>query len=466
MIRRASLLSASNRGILQLALQVGLALALVCVLQFLAGRHNVRFDLTPTKAFLLSPFSVQVAESFDGNAEITAFYDGQAGGERRRMLDIFQQFEDANHRLAFHLVDLDRSPGLAEKFGVSGYNSGVITADDRRLEIRSISEQEIVSALLKLSRAEPTAVCFITGHGEHSPRDANERSGLTLFAKSIEREHFAVRTLRTIPATGVPSSCGLVVIAGPSHDLIAGEAEALGNYLRGGGRALILIEPQTPASFVAFLSEFGIEAGNNIIVDEANRMIGADSFVVQVIRFRPDVFKDRLRAAAILPVARTIHAAAERPPGVRIISIAGTSPESWARQGSTEIPDQSVRFRRELDEPGPLAIAVLADIEPADADAARGGQLMVFGDSDFATNLHFETLGNQDLITAAVAVLAEEPILIGAGKAQRPESVPPLVLTNQQTRTIFWVAFVILPGSSLLIGSVIGVMRRRQRGGR
>jgi len=479
---RRSLLPAALRGWAQLAVQVALALALVVVLQFTASRHNVRFDLTPSRAFLLTPYSEQVAASFPDEAEIIAFYDG-ATGDRRRMLDLLQQFNDANPRLHFRLADLDHSPGLAQKYNVSNYNSGVIESGDQRLELRAVDEQELTATLLRLSRATPHTICFVTGHGERSPADTDERSGLSSLSHSLETQRFAVTTISTV-ATGVPESCSILVFAGPSHDLVAGEVAAVGRYARAGGQVLLLVDPETPASFVGLLAEFGIAAGNNVIVDEANRMVGADSFVVQVVRFRPDIFEERLRAAAILPIARTLRATEERPDGVRIVSVAGTSEDSWAHQGSTEIPAQDVRFDRDKDDPGPLSVAVLATVESgasggdetdksgggksqkSEGGEAKGpGRVMAFGDSDFASNRYFSTLGNADLITAAFAVLAQEPTLIASGKEQR-DTPAPLVLTDKQTRRIFWTAFVVLPGSALLIGLAVVRWRRRQRGGR
>jgi ABC-type uncharacterized transport system involved in gliding motility auxiliary subunit len=459
---RRPILPAALRGAVQLALQVLLALTLVVVLQFLASRHNRRFDLTPMRTFLLSPYSEQVAAAFPNEAEIIAFYGGQSG-DQRRMLDLLQQFNDANHRLRFRLADLDHAPALAQKYGVSNYDTGVIESAGQRLILRAIREEEIVALLLRLSRATPHAICFVTGHGELDPADADQRSGLSELAKSLESQRFAIAPIATV-ANGVPERCSILALAGPSHDLLAGEAEAISRYVHEGGQVLLLIDPKTPASFAPLLANFGIVAGNDVIVDEANRMVGADSFVVQVVRFRPDVFADRLRAAAILPIARTVRAAPQKPDATRVLSIAGTSPDSWAHQGSTEIPAQDVRFDRDTDDPGPLSVAVLATVTPATESDRPPGRMMVFGDSDFASNQYFNTLGNADLITAAFAVLAQEPILIASGKAQRDDS--PLVLTDRQTRVIFWTAFVLLPGTSLLLGLGVLRWRRRQRGGR
>ena len=471
MPRRRSLLSPSTRGILQLAAQVILCLALFTVLQFLATRHNVRFDLTPTQSFVLSPQAKQVASAFTKPARITIFYNSQSAGQRREMIDLLEQFRAAAPNISFRLLDLDRSPGLAKKFGVSSYNTGVVEVGDEITDLRSIDETEITSVLLKFSRTRTRTLCFVTGHGERSPENASERDGYSQVAKALERERFTITTISTIPSDGVPERCTVVILAGPSHDLLPGEDEALDLYLRSGGKVLLLADPDAPPSVLQFLRDAGVEAGNDIIVDEQNRFIGADSFMPQVVKFRTDIFRD-VDAPAVLSLARTVRPREEKPPAVRIISIAATSPGSWARVNGGSTPDEDIRFRRKIDQAGPLSVGILATFknEPRDGEAmedAPTGELMVFGDSDFATNFYLNLLGNRDLIMSSIAVLAADPELIAVRRKGLPRgSISPISLTARQGRVIFWTAVVILPGGFLLLGGVLALTRRRQHGGR
>jgi len=88
------------------------------------------------------------------------------------------------------------------------------------------------------------------------------------------------------------------------------------------------------------------------------------------------------------------------------------------------------------------------------------------GDSDFVTNAHLDTLGNRDFILALVGVLAEDPSLIGMRREDSADPERPLTLSAGQTRTIFWVGVVAMPGLSALVGLALAARRRRQRGGR
>lgn len=461
-----ALLSPALRGWVQLALQVVLALTLVVALELLATRHNRRFDLTPAKSFELSASARQVAATFGEPVRVTAFYSSQGADSRRDMADLLEQFAVAAPDLTYRLLDLDRSPALASKYNVSSYNTGVLEAGEDVVRLRSVDEGELTAALLSLSRARARTVCFVTGHAERSPEDADERAGYSAVGKALSRERFGVETLSTLPRDGVPAACTVVVLAGPSKDLLPGESEALRRFLRDGGRVLMLVDPDAPPSVVAFLREAGIEARRDLIVDEQNRFVGADSYMPQVLRFRAETFRNNLTAPAVLSLARPVGPLEERPPGVSVTSIAATSPESWAMVDSAAPPDGEARFRREVDQPGPLSVGALATFAAAAPDGAPG-QLMVFGDSDFATNFYLDLLGNRDLILSAVAVLAEDPALVAVRRKSQPGgTLSPISLTAAQSRAVFWGGVIAMPLAALLLGAAVGLRRLRQRGGR
>ncbi len=455
------------RGAAQTVVQVVLVLLLFGTLQFLAGRHNVRFDLTPTQRLSLSPYARQTAEDFSGEGTIRAFYDSQQVADRRRMLDLLDQVQSHARGISYELVDLDRKPGQAKKYGVSNYGSGVLELQDgSRHPLRSITEEAITGTLLRLSRKELGKICFVTGHGESNPRDTNERSGLSKLTQAIQREGFGIDWLVTLGGNGDVdvASCTVLAWVSPTHDLVAGEADVAVRHFREGGRSLFLLDPGSPPSFTDLLARMGIVVGRNVIVDESNRMLGASSFVPQVDRFRPEVFRDRLRAAAILPVAQTMRANPEKNQATRVISLAGTAETTWAYFDTSEVPAQDVQFRPAVDEPGPLSIAVRATAATDNPNAP--GIVIAIGDSDFVTNAHLETLGNRDFALAVIGVLAEEASLIGMRQDEGANRERPLTLSAAQTRNIFWLGVVILPGISTALGLGLRTLRRRRLGGR
>jgi ABC-type uncharacterized transport system involved in gliding motility auxiliary subunit len=87
------------------------------------------------------------------------------------------------------------------------------------------------------------------------------------------------------------------------------------------------------------------------------------------------------------------------------------------------------------------------------------GQIVVFGDSDFAENGYFNLSGNGDLFLNTVNYLTEEEPLISVRPAKTP--VRPLSLTPTQAQMLFLVPMVLMPLAIIAAG--IGVWRSRRK---
>jgi gliding motility-associatede transport system auxiliary component len=463
----ATYFNQSVRHTVLLAVQILMAAVLFGLLVVLADNHNRRFDLTPTKSFILSDEARHVAQSVTVPIKITAFYNSQDSEQRRQMEDLLQLFRDASPRISYRLLDLDRSPAMAKKYNVSSFNTGVIEADGQLRDLHSIDEEEVTNGLLKLTRREKRTLCFVTGHGEHSPNDPSDRSGYSEVAKALEKEHFEVHSLDTVPPQGVPTDCTVVIFAGPSRDLLPGEADQLSRYLERGGQILLMIDPKAPTSIVEFLAQHNVRAGNDIVVDERNRFYGADSFMPRVPIFDEGTFRKNLDTAAVFALARTVSPLDKEQGSPKVLLLALTSADSWAHIDGGVIPEGKVQFRREVDKPGPLPVAVMvttaAATPPGQDSASAGGRMVVFGDSDFASNLYLNLLGNKDLFMSTVGVLAEDEALIAVRRKGLPRSsLSPVSLTERQGRMIFWSAVIMQPVGFACLGVLITWRRRRR----
>lgn len=461
----------SVRHAILLAIQIGLAAVLCAFLLVFAERHNHRFDLTPTQSFVLSDESERIAAALQIPIRVTAFYNAQESGQRRQMEDLLHLFADASSKLTFRLLDLDRSPALAKQYGVGSFNTGVLEAGGKIHDLKSIDEEEIVNALLRLTLRQQRLLCFVTGHGEHSPQDPSDRTGYSEVSKALEKEGFDIRTLQVVPPAGVPAECTVVLLPGPTQDLLPGEAEQLSRYLDNAGRVLLMVDPGAPPSVVQFLARYGVRAGNDLVVDERNRFYGADSFMPRVPIFDEGTFRKTLDSAAVFSVARTVAPMEEAPTGVKVLLLALTSNESWARVDGGTVPEGTPQFRREKDKPGPLPVGVMVTNGPAAGEGgtdaatqnAKISRMIVFGDSDFASNLYLNLLGNKDLFMSSLGVLAEDQALIAVRRKGLPRSsLSPISLTAKQGRLLFWIAVVVSPGCCTALGFLITWQRRRR----
>lgn len=449
-------------------LQIVLAVVVAGGLATLAERTNVRFDLTPTQSFVLSDEAQNVAAGLTKPIEITVFYNSQQQEDYRRTQDLLALFDSATPMIKTRMLDLDRNPQLANRYGISAYNTGILESEDQILSLKGIGQENITAGLLALTRDTVRTLCFVVGHGEHDPKSVDERKGYSEVGKALEFENFAIRTIDTIPQSGVPDECTVLVIAGPTKDMLPGEADQLRHAVRNGARVLLMLDPGAPSSFVDFLGSFGVRVSDDIVVEERNRFYGADSYMPRVPVFDRETFGDNLDTAAVFSLARTLLPGEESPPGTRVLLLAITGGDSWARVGGAPEDEAQLVFRRDIDHPGPLPVGVMivgSSRRPEGAPPVEpiAGKLIAFGDSDFPSNLYLDILGNKDLFMSSIAVLAEEPELV-AMRAQSvlPGKLSPIYLTAEQARRIFWTAVIIVPGTIALLGMLV-VWRRRVR---
>lgn len=460
--------TAIRHGLL-LGVQIFLGVLLFALLVVFADRRNVRFDLTPSQEFTLSGEARRVVESLDQPVKIIGFYNSQQQGVYRQFEDLLELFSETSPKVSYRLVDLDRSPREAQRYGIAGYNSGVVEIGDHFRVLRSIDQESIVDAILRLTRQKTRSLCFITAHGEHSPESADERRGYSTAAKALEKENFEVRTLGLVPSPDDDrESCTVVILAGPQTELLPGEVENLIKRLAAGKPVLLMVEPWAPQSIVRFLERTGVRLFDDLIVDERGRFYGSDAFMPQVPVFDQQTFGDNLQNAAVFAVARTVHPGddSELPSTTLLLALTGN--DSYARLGDKELPQGEVKFRPDVDKPGPLPAGVIVRGKK-DPDAAEDapppvaiGPMLVYGDSDFPSNQYLNVLGNRDLFMSSIAVLAEDKELIAMRRTRTPEHFSPLYLTDEQIRNVFWIAVILQPVSFALLGVSIAWLRRRR----
>lgn len=437
--------------VIQSALVAGI---LACVV-LIAHRHPWRLDLTPEKRFTLSPHTKDVLARLGVDVEITAFYSSQDIGMRQDLADLLALYKDASPRVTTRLLDLDRSPGTAEQLGVGTYNTAVVSAGDRRERVDLVLEELVTSAILRTAGTPPVRTVVVTGHGECNPAEDEERSGMGQAAHALVADGFDLQVAQG--AATLPGADGLVVLAGPTRDLTNAEVDTITRFVRGGGSLLVLVDPPTPRSITTLLAAFGVEPGNDIVVDEQGRLFGTDGLAARVAFLNESLVLHAPEVGAILPVAQSLRLVDAE--GVRADYLGVTADTTWADVDRRPLAGGKAEFREDHDRRGPLPIAALARV---DAGGGREGRVVVVGDADFVTNLHLGVLGNRDLLIA----VAELAVRADAYTASRPPVAAPstfssLALTAREARLVLWSAAFV---PAIVAGAMALVMARRRLG--
>jgi gliding motility-associatede transport system auxiliary component len=441
-----------RRPAVLLGAQVAAVSAILACAIALAALHPRRVDLTPERRFTLSAYTRDILGRLGDDVRITLFYSSQAGPLRRDMTDLLALYRDAQPRVQVRTYDLDRSPGIAKRLGVSAYNTAVVEAGERREQVDLVTEEAVTGAILAVAGTPPVTTYFVVGHGEHDPRDDGERTGASDAARTLAAEGFRVQALEG--AAALPPDAGLVVLAGPTRDLRPAEVDALAAGVAAGGKLIVLADPGTPRSVRDLVRRFGVELADDLVVDERGRLFGTDGLSARVAYLNE----------ALIPDAPDVHALLPEAQSMRLLDAAGPSADYLAMTADTtwadvdrRAPDTAPAFRPGRDRRGPLPVAAFVRVPSAHGD----GRVVVVGDSDFITNLHLNVLGNRDLLLTTAELVARADALAAARPAAQPGGTfSALTLTAREARAIFWGA-VVLPSATLLLVALALARRRR-----
>jgi ABC-type uncharacterized transport system involved in gliding motility auxiliary subunit len=137
----------------------------------------------------------------------------------------------------------------------------------------------------------------------------------------------------------------------------------LADYMRSGGRVMFLLEPQKNQEVAAFLSDWGVDVGDDIILDQQVRLFQGPSLgfepVVSSYSQHPAV--KPMTERTLFSLARSVRPAANPPDGIVLDAIALTAATSWAESDVEQLLGESrANFDENSDIIGPVPIAVAA----------------------------------------------------------------------------------------------------------
>jgi ABC-type uncharacterized transport system involved in gliding motility auxiliary subunit len=443
-------------------------LGILAAINYLAARHNKRWDLTAGGQYTLSDQTKKVLHSLDKPVRVTVF---AREGESERFRNRLDQFQYESKQLQIEYIDPEKRPALAERLKESALGTVVLEYDGRVQRVSSDEEQDLTNALIKVVQGEQHKVYFVQGHGERDLNGSDGR-GYSGVKQALGGDNFAAEAVVLLQQE-IPADATVIVMAGPTSDLLQPEVDRLRSYLNRGGKLLVLLDPpqKTDAppltNVLALLKEWSVSAGNDAVLDPLSRLRGAEADVpVAAPPYPFHEITSTFKMLTAYPFARSMKAAESVAAGQQVTSFIQSGPGSWAE---TDLKTLTTRGEAQPnlengDTRGPvsLAVAVSAPVKEATPPPppAPGAEtppnkpetrLVAVGDSDFAANAFLNTGGNRDMFLNTVNWLAQQENLI-AVRPRDPEDRRITVGTPQQQRLIFWFSVLIMPGLILLAG--------------
>ncbi len=446
----------STRRFVLLGLEVLFLLIIVVALDALWSRANLRYDLTPERKYSLAEVTSQAFRALSQPVQATVFY---RRGEREKHEELLRLISEQSPNFTYQLFDLDRTPGVAQRYGVTGYGAGVIETAKNRVTVPVTDEERILNATLRATQEEKN-IYFLVGHSENDAADTEERNGYGVARRVLESENYRVHPLPLRQRKTIPQNADLIIASGPKEDFAQEELETLSAYFAAGGNAILLLDPYTVPNLAQYLERFGFALGDDVVVDSQTGMAGGDPLTPVIGNFSREVFPRDPRGEPMMPVVRPVHTA-----NGKAQAFAFSSDTSWAIRNRTRVEQGELAFKDGEDQRGPLPVAAVAT-----TGNEKQGKLVVLGDSEFVNNFYARIPGNVDFFMNTVGWLLGRQELVALGRvAQVSEakrtSTPQqaLYLTAAQSRRFFWLIVIVEPLVVLTIGLVV-FFRRRQRG--
>lgn len=444
---------------------------IIGAVNFISANHSVRFDLSETGQYTLSPQTFQVLKDLNRDVKILAFVSDQSR-TRSQIKDLVDNYAYHNPRVTYTLIDPDRKPTLAKQYGVTQYDTLVVQSGPQETQVKTPNEQELTNALIRVGKDQRRIIRFLEDHGEHSPADS-EKAGYSMVKEALQKQGFEVGSLSLLETASVPSDTSVLVIAGPQKGLLPAEIEKLNSFLDRQGKILLLLDPQTASRLEGWAADWGLQINGGLIIDPLSRLLSGDFTIPVVSKYLPHPITENFNLATFFPVSQPVQFDPTRSAEFDFKPIAETSESSWVK---THLKSGRVEFNPAEDRRGPLTLAAVVtrksktsethEHENTEAETGKTGvvpapesTLAVFGDSDFASNAYFNFSGNGDLFLNTVAWLAQEANLVSI-RPKEP-TFTPLFLSRSQGTLLMYVSLILLPGAVVISGILIRKRRRR-----
>jgi ABC-type uncharacterized transport system involved in gliding motility auxiliary subunit len=438
---------------------VGMAglLGTLTMTQVLVARRGWRLDLTEGRQYVLSDYARRILGELDRDIRVTAFLrdNDPRNGE---IEDLLWRVGVVAPHVTYQLVDVNRNPAVARRYGVRSYGAVAVESDGRRKIVPTADEPSLMAAIVQVTRPMQRRVYMLTGHGERSINETDRNTGYSLARAALVQELSDVAELAVLNDRPVPDDARVLIIAGPRSDLLTSELLTLDAYLRRGGNVLILLDPGNAPGLAAFLRRYGVVVGDDVVLDPENRLFAGD-FLTMVVREHASghPVTAGLRAEPLMSRVRPV-AMASAADGVGM-ELLKTAAVSWRSGDPTVFATGIGVFTAGRDQPGPISVGVALRVPGIDG---RSGRMIVYGDSDFATNFFLDYLGNRDLLLNSINWLSGDEQLIASRRPAQQPGINQFFVSARQGSLAFWIGTVIQPALVLAIGVAVSITRRRR----
>jgi ABC-type uncharacterized transport system involved in gliding motility auxiliary subunit len=441
-------------------------LGILVVINFLAHNYPKRWDLTENQANTLAKETVDTLKSLPDTVVAKAFFTSSSAiasskDSAKTLLDKYVY--SGGGKFQYQFIDPNKDPVAAQDAGISKDGSIVVYMGTSKQSVATVSEADLTGAMVRLMNPAAHVVYFLTGHGEFPITGGSDQS-YTKLTTDLQAKNYKVATLNLIAGPQIPQDASVIVIDGPKKPLTDAEVGMLDAYINKGGSVVAMEDPTIDTQFGDspdplandLAKTYGIVLGNNIVVDAYGYQAFQNAYFAVGYSYATHAITQKMSTMGTgFQGARSVSADNSVGPDYSKIQLILTVDQSWGETDMASVQNNSVKYDKGVDLAGPVPLAVAATGNTTNA------RLVVFGDSDFATNAYYGFYGNSDMIVNSIDWAAKQENLINL----TPKTTVTRTLVQPQAYTMSLIllgSLVVLPGIVLAAGIGSWLARRRQ----
>ncbi|MBX7138226.1 MAG: GldG family protein [Oligoflexia bacterium] len=447
---------------------------LLVVANWLANRHDQRWDLTQEGAFSLAQQSRDIIRNLKAPLKIVGLVNVNAGDDDalRELLNLYKSENPT--KVSTEVVDPNAKPHLLDKYDFKSgnfvylaYGEGDKPAVSR---LNEGSEEAITNGIIKLSRGAAKKIYYVEGHDEPGREDQSPQGAKALI-DAIGDQNLTVEGIFLAQQGNLPDDAAAVIVNSPKKPMAQAEKDALLKFADAGGRLYLFGDPRTTSDIRDLAAHFGIEVGSDVVIDQVQRLFAAPALGAQpIVRdygSHPITKNLKRTDVTVYNIASTVKTAAQKVEGATYTELVKTGSSAW---GETNLDllfsdDASAVFDQGVDAAGPVALGMAYEkkidstepIKEGDPKFDQSTRVVVFGDSDWIINANLQVYSNRDLALSALNWLIGEE----GGISIQPRAVGPSAAPiSQQSYMLILGSSFLAPELLLIFGLYVWWRRR------
>mgnify|MGYP004633354223 FL=1 len=445
-----------------------IVLALLVVVNLLAGAlpaNLTKLDISSSKLYSITSNTKAVVNALE--QDVTIYWIVQSGKEDDVIDNLLAKYESLSDHIEVVKRNPDVYPAFARQYtDETVSNNSLVVASGEKYRYVPYSdiyvsqgsaysysyttsfdgEGAITSAIDYVVSTQLPILYTLEGHGETALPDT--------FASQLEKENVETESLSLLNVDEIPEDAAALMIHAPASDISGEEAKMLSEYVKSGGKLLILAGPVADGELTnlyGILSDYGVSAVQGI-VSESDRSHYAFQAPYVLL---PDLGDSDITAPlaeknymAIVPIAAGLQIS-----GDSAVSLLNTTDSAYSKIAGYQ---QTTYEKEDGDIDGPFSLGV-------DIQDHSSGRIIFFTSSYLLDDMYnaYSSGANNDMVMNALSALMGDRQAMSIRSKSLNYNY--LTISESAASTIKLVMIGLVPLCYLAMGVVTVLEKRRMQ---